>query len=535
MLHDYALIAFLFIVIIILICIIFTKTSKVGKQQKEIKDLKDELQPLSKFKTCVNAEKEAEFILSEANATSEQLIAKATAISNNAEADYASIIQKAEAERNSIISEAKLKVDKMKTDADNNLSASLSKAAQIIAEAEVRAKEIAGNAYDIAKEADYYKDLATAMRNIVEGYGDTYLKPSYSVLDDLAEDFGFTEAGENLKSARLVVKRLMSEGLAAQCDYVERNRKETAIAFVLDAFNGKVDSILSLIKKDNYGVLEQKIRDAFTVVNHLGSAFRNARITDQFLTARLNELKWGVAVVALKQQEREEQRIIKERIREEEKARREYEKAMREAAKQEEIIRKAIEKARAEIEKSSAEQKEKYELQLQELEAKLAEAEAKSQRALSMAQQTRSGHVYIISNVGSFGENVYKIGMTRRLEPLDRIRELGDASVPFPFDVHAMIYSEDAPTLETELHKMFAKNQVNKVNPRKEFFRLPLEQVKNYVTSKGVEVQWTLLAEAAQYRETLALEKSFVNNQQALTDWELRQDFKFKDLEDEEI
>lgn len=483
--------------------------------------------------------------MSEANTKSEHLIANATFKSDNAEAEYNSIIKKAEIlkqsiiesaeeEGNSLISEAKLKANQMKTDAENKLSASLSKAAQIVDEAEVKAKKIAGNVYTIAKEADYYKELATAIKNIVDGYGDTYLKPSYSVLDDLAEDFGFTEAGENLKTSRLVVKRLMSENLAAQCDYVERNRRDTAVAFVLDAFNGKVDSILSLIKKDNYGTLEQKIRDAFTVVNHLGSAFRNARITPQFLTARLSELKWGVAVVALKQQEREEQRIIKERIREEEKARREYEKAMKEAAKQEEIIRKAMEKARAEIEKSSAEQKAKYEAQLQDLELKLAEAEARSQRALSMAQQTKSGHVYIISNIGSFGENVYKIGMTRRLEPLDRVRELGDASVPFPFDVHAMIYSDDAPTLETELHKIFAKHQVNKVNPRKEFFRLPLEQVKDYVTSKGVEVQWTILAEAAQYRETLALEKSFENNLQAQRDWKIRQENEIYDFEDEE-
>src|SRR5690606_34772275 len=136
----------------------------------------------------------------------------------------------------------------------------------------------------------------------------------------------------------------------------------------------------------------------------------------------------------------------------------------------------------------------------------------KNQRALSMAQQTRSGNVYVISNVGSFGEEVFKIGMTRRLEPLDRIRELGDASVPFEFDVHAMIYSEDAPKLERELHKSFLRAQMNKVNPRKEFFRVNLTSIREQVETLGIEATWTMAAEARQFRETQALEKELAQD-----------------------
>lgn len=136
-----------------------------------------------------------------------------------------------------------------------------------------------------------------------------------------------------------------------------------------------------------------------------------------------------------------------------------------------------------------------------------------------MAQQTRSGHVYIISNIGSFGENVFKIGMTRRLEPSDRVRELGDASVPFPFDIHAMIYSEDAPALENELHKFFALNQMNKVNPRKEFFKVPISDIKNEIENRGLKVKWTITADAAEYRESLAIEKSLLNNQLSQEQW----------------
>ena len=123
-----------------------------------------------------------------------------------------------------------------------------------------------------------------------------------------------------------------------------------------------------------------------------------------------------------------------------------------------------------------------------------------------MAQQTKRGHVYVISNVGSFGEDVYKIGLTRRLEPLDRVRELGDASVPFSFDVHALIYSEDAPPLEAALHRRFLENQVNKVNRRKEFFRLKVQEVRDALIEMKYDVRWSLAAEARDYRETLAIE-----------------------------
>src|SRR5690606_1322111 len=237
---------------------------------------------------------------------------------------------------------------------------------------------------------------------------------------------------------------------AATCEYVEKNRRDTAIHFVVDAFNGKVDSILSRSKSDNYGTLEQQIRDAFALVNNNGAAFRNARITEEYLGSRLTELRWATAVIALREKEKEEQRRIREQIREEEKARREIEKALKESAREEEVLQKAMEKVQAQAAKANEEQKAEFLAKLAELQAKLTEAEARNQRALSMAQQTKAGHVYVISNIGSFGEDMLKVGMTRRLEPLDRIKELGDASVPFSFDVHAMIWSEDAPRLEQE-------------------------------------------------------------------------------------
>ena len=122
-----------------------------------------------------------------------------------------------------------------------------------------------------------------------------------------------------------------------------------------------------------------------------------------------------------------------------------------------------------------------------------------------MAQQTKLGHIYVISNIGSFGENVYKIGMTRRLEPLDRVKELGDASVPFIFDVHAMINSEDAPALENALHKCFDDKRLNLVNNRKEFFRINLSDIESEVRKISPDAEFIETAEARDYRESQSI------------------------------
>lgn len=122
-----------------------------------------------------------------------------------------------------------------------------------------------------------------------------------------------------------------------------------------------------------------------------------------------------------------------------------------------------------------------------------------------LRSSARSGHVYIISNIGSFGDQVFKIGMTRRLDPMDRVRELGDASVPFHFDAHAIIYSTDAPRLEATLHRMFNNRRVNRVNERKEFFRVSIDEIAQAVRQHHEEIEIVRECEAADYRKTLAI------------------------------
>ncbi|QDT07230.1 T5orf172 domain protein [Rubripirellula lacrimiformis] len=172
---------------------------------------------------------------------------------------------------------------------------------------------------------------------------------------------------------------------------------------------------------------------------------------------------------------------------------------------------KAIEKA---LEEALARTSDEHSAEVQELRRRLAEAEASGQRAMSLAQQTKSGHVYVISNIGSFGEQVFKIGMSRRLEPLDRVKELGGASVPFPFDVHMMMQSSNAPALEAALHRVLHHRRVNGVNLRREFFRVSIEEIVDVVDGlKDDETHtvpftvgpFTLEPEAEQYRESLVM------------------------------
>lgn len=484
------------------------RTNLASAAEKE-RELESKVSTLSKYQGI--ADVDAEIQKKRAEADTEILSLKTAAAQelSDAKRDAKEIRAKGRADYDAAVKKAEDKLASIDVESK-----------RIITEAETRAKEIAGEAYEIAGKAKDYEKTAVAMKNVIEGYGDRYLKPTYSLLDDLAEDFGYTEAGQQLKLARENSTRMINAGTAAVCDYAQASRKDTAIAFVIDAFNGKVDSILSKVKKDNYGTLEQKIKDAYELVNFNGRAFRNAVITPEYLAARLEELKWGVRAQELKAQAQEEQRRLREQIREEERARREYEKAMKDAAKEEEMLRKAMEKAQKQIESANEANRAEYESKLEELKQKLAEAEERGQRALSMAQQTKHGNVYVISNLGSFGENVYKVGMTRRLDPLDRVRELGDASVPFPFDVHAIIESDDAPSLETSLHKALSLMQVNKVNPRKEFFRVAISDIKAMVEKMGLTTSWTMDAAAAEYRETLAIEDAMKNDPDAKRRWE---------------
>lgn len=433
----------------------------------------------------------------------------------DASVEAARLLAEAKAQSKHVTDGARARVLEMlataKAEAASSEAAARAAAAAVIADAQARAGEAL--AY-VGREREL-RSMVVALENRLKGYDDSYIKPAALLLDGLAESYGSAAAAQDFKHARAYTQQLLREGRAADCDYVEASRRTTAMRFVSDAFNGASDAVLARVKVDNVGKLTQEIEDAASMVNLHGSAFKNARVTAEYVAARRAELVAAARFQELLKREQEEQKAIRERIREEARAQREFEQAQRSAAKEEDRVRKALAEAQRRFETAAAEDRAKMEERLQALQAALSEAEAKSVRALSMAQQTRAGHCYVISNEGSFGPEVLKIGMTRRLDPLDRVRELGDASVPFEFDVHAMIFSDDAPALERQLHREFNEARVNMVNPRKEYFKVGVAAVREKLLALGVEAEFTLAAAAAEFRETQALRHASAEERRA--------------------
>lgn len=276
------------------------------------------------------------------------------------------------------------------------------------------------------------------------------------------------------------------------------------VKLALRSFNGECDAAIANVRWNNYNQMESRIQKSRDTINEL-CAWSGCYITSEYLGLKLEELNNVYLYAEKKQAEKEEQRAAAERIREEERAQREFEKAQRDAEKEEQRYNVALEQAKLDLEHAHGEKVNKLNDKIAELQARLLEAQKNKERAISMAQQTKCGHVYVISNIGSFGENVYKIGMTRRLDPTERVKELGDASVPFGFDIHAMIYSENAPKLENELHKKFWENRINYVNDRREFFKVDLEEIEKVAIENNAAVEFIKIPEAREYRETLSI------------------------------
>ena len=366
------------------------------------------------------------------------------------------------------------------------------------------------------------ENIIAAIKNKINGYGDEYLMPIESVIDELGNELAYSEPAKLLKETTKRIKETIKKGLAAKSKISNEEQREKVLEFVLDAFLGKAETIIAKVKNDNFGKLKQELIDSFTLVNFNGVAF-GTEITKLLIDLYLDKLKWGSILQKIKKDQQEEQRLIRERMREEERVRKDAERIQKEVLKEEEAVQNALAIAYENMSKASEAEREKYEQQINLLNERIIAAEEKRQRAMSMAQQTKMGFVYIISNVGSFGEDIFKIGLTRRLDPQDRIDELGDSSVPFTFDVHALIKSDDAPTLEHKLHKHFILNQVNKVNHRKEFFKIPLSKIREELENFGYEVTWTMTAEAMQYKESQYLEKLIASDPEIKKKWVSRQ------------
>ena len=303
----------------------------------------------------------------------------------------------------------------------------------------------------------------------------------------------------------------------------ERAKLKALVRLGRLALEGAADTLVDQVKAANQERLETRFRALVTDLNRLLQPW-GFEIGKNYQATVRDALTVTAEYLQQVEKERQEQRALREQMREEAAALREAERAQREAETEERRAERELQKAQEAASKATLEERERWLARVQELEQALATAHAAKDRAIAMAQLTKSGHVYIISNVGSFGTEVFKVGMTRRLDPEDRISELGDASVPFPFDIHGMIPSNDAPALEAELHRALEPHRVNLVNERKEFFNVPFGFIKAEVEKQGLSVKLTEIAEAAEYRQSASIRKGLAREQVVLDEEEGAED-----------
>lgn len=267
---------------------------------------------------------------------------------------------------------------------------------------------------------------------------------------------------------------------------------------LLRAFNGECDELVEKVKYNNFEASLKRINASCDAISKLGSMM-NISISPSYRAAKIDELTLAFEYAQLKQKEKEDEKEERARLREEAKLQKEIEEERRKIEKEQTHYLNAL--AKLNVQLAADPDSPDLLAKKQELEGKVADAEKALKDVDYREANKRAGYVYVISNIGAFGKNVYKIGMTRRLDPQERVDELGDASVPFGFDVHAMIFSDDAPKLEAALHRAFEDRKVNMVNPRREFFHVTLDEIKAVIRQNyDKTVEFNDFPDAEQWR-----------------------------------
>lgn len=295
------------------------------------------------------------------------------------------------------------------------------------------------------------------------------------------------EYKQALGELRKEIKDLVKAGRAARSDSggwtVNGSEREgqkmvrNVSKLLLRAYNNEADVLVDKLRPFRLDAAIARLDKSQAAINRLGAQPMGISITDQYHRLRIEELELAADWLAKKEEEKEEAKAERARLREEAKARKEIEAERARLAKEQAHYAAVVERLRADGENAE---------QTTEMEAKLAEIEDALSTVEQRVANTRAGHVYVISNVGSLGDQMVKIGMTRRLDPMDRVRELGDASVPFPYDLHALVFSDDAVALEQSLHDQFAQQRVNLANLRREFFYVNPADVKRALMDSGL-------------------------------------------------
>lgn len=275
---------------------------------------------------------------------------------------------------------------------------------------------------------------------------------------------------------------------------------------LLRAFNGECDELVSKVKYNNFDSYKKRINTSYEAISKLGKIM-SVSITPTYLKFKLDELALAFEYAQKKQEEKEAQKALREQMREEARLQKEIEEQRKKLEKEQNHYANALERINVQLQ--SDPDNSDLIAKKQELEAQALDIEKAIKDVDYREANKRAGYVYVISNIGAFGENVYKIGMTRRLDPMDRVDELGDASVPFNFDVHAMIFTDDAPTLEAALHRAFEDRKLNMVNQRREFFNVTLDEIKAVVRANyDKTVEFVDIPSAEQYRVSLKMKQN---------------------------
>lgn len=284
-----------------------------------------------------------------------------------------------------------------------------------------------------------------------------------------------------------------------------------SIKQIVRCFNDECDILISKVKFNNVTAYKEKIYKSATALNKMNSKHAIS-LSPKYIELKVEELQLAHEYALKKQEEKEEQRRVREQMREEARLQKEIEDARKDIEKEQKHYANALAKLNIQIESCDDVGKEVLLEKKKEIENHLSDLDVAIKDIDYREANKRAGYVYVISNIGSFGENVYKIGMTRRLDPMERVDELGDASVPFKFDVHAMIFSDDAPALETALHHAFYDRRVNMINGRREFFNVTLEEIEAVVKANyDKTVDFVRMPQAEQYRESQKIIKQLRN------------------------
>lgn len=303
------------------------------------------------------------------------------------------------------------------------------------------------------------------------------------------------------QAGRIIVPMLLNDNKSKG-----RAMQNQLIKAAIRGFNGEADALLVKVTVSNVEKKIQALKQAFQQLNKMYSR-NQIEITIPYLNLKIEELSLAAEFELQKQEEKELLREQREKEREDKKLQAEIKAKRKQLEKDREHFKNMITKVTELLKEAKNDEVDELMRQLTEYQDKLSELDEIEEDIDYREGHATAGYVYVISNIGSFGENVYKIGVTRRLEPLERIRELSSASVPFQFDVHALIFSEEAFALETELHNQLANYKVNKVNGRKEYFKVPFEKIKELLDKhEELTVELNENAEAFEYRQTKAIE-----------------------------